>query len=89
MTEAETVTRQLRQAQASLPQLGVDLQGNQQLLQKHLRECQGWADRHHHIVHALRDQLPSRLMLPEPNWIIDQAPTPLGKPFCCSILVSL
>lgn len=78
VTEGEALRLRFRQAQASLPQLTAELQTTEALLQSRLRECQGWMARHDHIVHALRDELPPQLMLPEQYWILDQAPTPIG-----------
>lgn len=75
-------SQQLGKAQASLPQLDGELQANTFLLQNRLRECQGWNDRHEYIVHALRDEIPSQLMLPEQYWILEQAPTPIGMQTC-------
>ena len=69
----------LQQAKARIAQLGAELQSNQRLLQRHLRECQGWASRHQHTVKALRDQLPAELMLPNSHWMFAQAPVLLGE----------
>ena len=74
----EAVTVGLHQAQASIPQLVKELHSNRELLQRHLRECQGWADRHQYTVKALRDQLPAELMYPNSHWAADQAPVQLG-----------
>lgn len=78
LAETKALSLRLHQAQTSLPQLNTELQANRALLQNRLRECQGWKDRHNHIVHALRDELPPQLMLPEQYWILEQAPTPIG-----------
>jgi len=77
-SSTEAVTMRLHQAQASIPQLVKELHSNRQLLQRHLRECQGWADRHQYTVKALRDQVPAELMYPNSHWAADQAPVQLG-----------
>ncbi|KAL0031856.1 hypothetical protein WJX79_000268 [Trebouxia sp. C0005] len=77
-SSTEAVTIGLHQAQASIPQLVKELHSNRQLLQRHLRECQGWADRHQYTVKALRDQVPAELMYPNSHWAADQAPVQLG-----------
>ncbi|KAL0019463.1 hypothetical protein WJX77_007420 [Trebouxia sp. C0004] len=77
-SSTEAVTIRLQQAQASIPQLVKELHANRQLLQRHLRECQGWADRHQYTVKALRDQVPAELMYPNSHWAADQAPVQLG-----------
>ncbi len=77
-SSTEAITIGLHQAQASIPQLVKELHSNRQLLQRHLRECQGWADRHQYTVKALRDQIPAELMYPNSHWAADQAPVQLG-----------
>ncbi len=77
-SSTEAITIGLHQAQASIPQLVQELHSNRQLLQRHLRECQGWADRHQYTVKALRDQIPAELMYPNSHWAVDQAPVQLG-----------
>jgi len=77
-SSTEAVTMRLHQAQASIPQLVKELHSNRQLLQRHLRECQGWADRHQYTVKALRDQVPAELMYPNSHWAADQAAMQLG-----------
>ena len=74
----QAFTLRLQQAKASLAQLDAELHSNQHLLQRHLRECEGWASRHQHTVQALRDQLPQELMLPDSHWMFAQAPLLLG-----------
>lgn len=76
--ESKALSQRLHQAQASLPRLEADLEASWALLHSSLRECVGWNARHEHIVLALRDVVPSQLMLPEQYWIADQAPTPIG-----------
>lgn len=76
--ESKALSQSLHQAQASLPRLEADLEASWALLHSSLRECVGWNARHEHIVLALRDVVPSQLMLPEQYWIADQAPTPIG-----------
>ncbi|KAL0054989.1 hypothetical protein WJX82_005498 [Trebouxia sp. C0006] len=77
-SSTEAITIGLHQAHASIPQLVKELHSNRQLLQRHLRECQGWADRHQYTVKALRDQIPAELMYPNSHWAADQAPVQLG-----------
>ena len=79
-TQSEALTRRQQQAAASIAQLSAELQSNQQLLQRDLRECQGWASRHQYTVKALRDQLPPELMLPDSAWMFAEAPVLLGEP---------
>lgn len=74
----QAYTLRLQQARASIAQLNAELQPNQRLLQRDLRECQGWASRHQHTVTALRDQLPRELVLPDSHWMFAQAHVPLG-----------
>ena len=78
-SSTEALTLRLHQAQAALPRLLSELQSNQHVLQRHMRECQGWSDRHQYTVKALRDQLPAELMCPDSHWAADQAPVQLGE----------
>ncbi len=78
-SSTESLTLSLRHAQASIPRLTSELQSNHHLLQRHLQECQGWADRHQHTVKALRDQTPAELMYPDSHWAAEQAPVQLGQ----------
>lgn len=74
----QAFTSRLQQAKASIAQLDAELQSNQRLLHRQLRECEGWASRHQHTVQALRDQLPQELMLPDSHWMFAQAPVLVG-----------
>lgn len=78
-SSSEALTLRLHQAQSALPRLLNELQSNQHVLQNHMRECQGWSDRHQYTVKALRDQLAPELMCPDGHWAADQAPVQLGE----------